>query len=116
MHNLEHGYTIMWYDETIADSATELAQVKAIARKFKESGDNMNFRNKFIAAPWTEERRGRRPSSPTGQHVAFTHWSGDTSDAPSTGVWQYCSDVSGAALTTFMDNYPYTDAPEATIQ
>jgi hypothetical protein len=113
VHNLEHGYTILWYDKTIADNGTDLAQVKAIARKYKESEDNMNFRNKFIAAPWLDsDEDGAK--FPKGQHVAFTHWKGDTTN--STGVWQYCSDVSGAALTTFMDTYPYTDAPEATIQ
>ena len=112
VHNLEHGYTIMWYDQTIADSTTELAQVKAIARKFKESGDNQNFRNKFIAAPWLEsDEDGAK--FPDGQNVAFTHWSGDTTN--SKGIWQYCSDVSGKALTDFMDTYPYTDAPEAPV-
>ncbi|WP_148614030.1 DUF3105 domain-containing protein [Nocardioides rubriscoriae] len=110
VHNLEHGYTILWYDETIADSSTQLAQVKAIARKFKESGDNLNFRNKFIAAPWTSDDEGGK-KFPSGQHVAFTHWMGNTTT--STGVWQYCSDVSGGALVAFLDKYPYTDAPEA---
>ena len=27
-------------------------------------------------------------------------------------MWQYCSDVSGAALDTFMTDYPYMDSPE----
>ena len=112
VHNLEHGYTILWYDQTVADDTDQLAQVKAIARKFKESGDNANFRNKFIAAPWTDDDENGR-KFPDGQHVAFTHWKGDTTN--STGVWQYCSDVSGEALVSFMDEYPYTDAPEATI-
>ncbi|MCW2814628.1 MAG: hypothetical protein JWN84_2083 [Nocardioides sp.] len=112
VHNLEHGYTIMWYDESIADNAGDLAQVRAIARKFKESDDNMNFRNKFIAAPWTSDDEAGK-DFPKGQKVAFTHWKGDTTN--STGVWQYCSDVSGEALLSFMDEYPYTDAPEATI-
>lgn len=112
VHNLEHGYTIMWYDESIADDADELAQVKAIARKFKESGDDQNFRNKFIAAPWTGDDEDGA-DFPDGQRVAFTHWSGESES--SMGVWQYCADVSGAALTSFMDTYPYTDAPEATV-
>ncbi|WP_134764580.1 DUF3105 domain-containing protein [Nocardioides sp. 1609] len=112
VHNLEHGYTILWYDETIADDATQLGQIRAIANKFKESGDAKNYRNKFIAAPWLDsDEDGAR--FPDGQHVAFTHWKGTTEE--STGVWQYCGDVSGAALETFMDTYPYTDAPEATI-
>jgi hypothetical protein len=28
------------------------------------------------------------------------------------GVFQYCSKPSGAALKTFMLDYPYTDSPE----
>jgi hypothetical protein len=28
------------------------------------------------------------------------------------GVWQYCSAPSGAALETFMKDYPYLDSPE----
>jgi hypothetical protein len=113
VHNLEHGYTILWYDQSVADDSGKLAQIKAIARKFKESGDNMNFRNKFIAAPWLESDQDGDAKFPDGQHIAFTHWKGDTST--SVGVWQYCNDVSGEALVDFMEKYPYTDAPEATI-
>lgn len=113
VHNLEHGYTILWYDQSIADDTEQLAQVRAIAKKFDESGDNLNFRNKFIAAPWLTSDDDGDNTFPEGQHVAFTHWSGDSTT--STGVWQYCTDVSGAALETFLDEYPYTDSPEATI-
>jgi hypothetical protein len=110
VHNLEHGYTILWYDETIADDSSQLAQVRAIARKFDGSEDDLNFRLKFIAAPWTDDDEGGK-KFPDGQHVAFTHWKGDAEK--SIGVTQYCSEVSGAALVDFMDKYPYTDAPEA---
>ena len=27
-------------------------------------------------------------------------------------MWQYCSDVSGAALQTYMTDYPFSDSPE----
>ncbi|WP_340537507.1 DUF3105 domain-containing protein [Nocardioides sp. GXZ039] len=112
VHNLEHGYTILWYDESIADDPGQLGQIEAIAKKFKESGDAKNYRNKFIAAPWlSSDENGAK--FPKDQHIAFTHWKGDSQT--STGVWQYCSEVSGAALETFMDDYPYTDAPEAVV-
>ena len=64
---------------------------------------------------------GRRPTAspfPDGQHIAFTHWSvGGTTNAAAgsdkqVGVWQYCSSVSGAALQTYMDDYPFSDSPE----
>jgi hypothetical protein len=112
VHNLEHGYTILWYDSTIADDQTAMDELGAIADNFS-SDDNM--RDKFIAAPWTsDDEDGKK--FPEGQHVAFTHWSVGGADAASAddqvGIFQYCSDVSGAALQSFMEKYPYFDSPE----
>jgi hypothetical protein len=113
VHNLEHGYTILWYDETIADDSELLNEVEGIADKFRGSDDN--FRFKFIAAPWTSEDADGL-EFPEGQHIAFTHWSaggnGETDTTKQVGVWQYCSAPSGAALDEFMTKYPYTDSPE----
>jgi hypothetical protein len=113
VHNLEHGYTILWYDTTIAEDDSAMKQIQAIADKF--SGSDDNFRDKFIAAPWTsKDEKGK--SFPDGQHVAFTHWSaggtGVTDVAKQVGAFQYCSDVSGAALDAFMEKYPFSDTPE----
>ncbi|WP_395656127.1 DUF3105 domain-containing protein [Nocardioides sp.] len=113
VHNLEHGYTILWYDSTIADDSSAMDEVQAIAAKFDESGDN--FRDKFIAAPWeSSDENGKK--FPEGQHVALTHWSaggtGETDATKQVGVFQYCSAPSGAALQTFMDKYPFSDTPE----
>ena len=111
VHNLEHGYTILWYDETAAEDDDMLNTIEGIADKFDTDDDN--FRLKFIAAPWTSED-GK--DFPEGQHIAFTHWSaggnGETDTTKQEGVWQYCSEPSGAALKKFMDDYPYTDSPE----
>jgi hypothetical protein len=107
LHNLEHGYTILWYDPTIADDNDMLVQVEGIAKKLDAS--DSNFRFKFIAAPWTSDDEKEVGKFPEGQHIALTHWTGGDQ---SQGVWQYCSEPSGAALKTFMDDYPYTDSPE----
>ena len=113
VHNLEHGYTILWYDDTVADDTEMINQVEGIAEKFRGSDDN--FRFKFIAAPWTGDDEGGK-KFPEGQHIAFSHWSaggnGETDTAKQVGVWQYCSAPSGAALDAFMKDYPYTDSPE----
>lgn len=106
IHNLEHGFTILWYDETAAKDATTLAEIRAIAKKLSVS--DTNNRLSFIAAPWTGDDGG---SFPKGQHIAFTHWSAND-DGSSKGVWQYCSEPSGEALEQFMKDYPYYDAPE----
>jgi len=112
VHNLEHGYTLLWYDKTV--SAAQLSEIRAIAAKFP--GDT-NFRYKFIAVPWLPaDQKAIGKSFPKGTHIAFTHWSqggtGITDTSKQVGVFQYCSDVSGAALKTFMTTYPYTDSPE----
>ena len=112
VHNLEHGYTILWYDDTV--STSELNEIRAIGQKFP--GDT-NFRYKFIAVPWLPaDAKAIGKEFPKGEHIAFTHWSqggtGITDTSKQVGVFQYCSDVSGSALKTFMEKYPYTDAPE----
>jgi len=115
VHNLEHGYTIMWYDETVADDSAQMEEIRAIADKF---GGSEDLRNKFKAVPWTSEDGDPFPE---GQHVALTRWStgnGPAVDAglvpqgEQTGAWQYCSEPSGAALDRFMLEFPYTDSPE----
>ena len=110
VHSLEHGYTILWYDDTIAKDSKALADVRAIAAKF----DNpVSLSQHFIAAPWTTTDG---PAMPGGAHVALTHWSrGGTHGNPSgqIGVWQYCSGVSGSAVSQFRKDYPPPDAPES---
>lgn len=106
VHNLEHGYNLLWYDKTVADDADQLAEVKAIASKFE--GDEQT--DKFIALPWTEED-GK--AFPDGAHVALTHWYADPQDpTKQEGVWQYCGAPSGEAVAKFVKDYPYTDSPE----
>jgi Protein of unknown function (DUF3105) len=112
VHNLEHGFTILWYDETIAKDDKAMNELEGIAAKFDTDDDN--YRNKFKIVPWTSEDENGA-TFPDGQHIALTHWSvgGDSSDtSKQVGVWQYCSAVSGAAVYDFVQKYPYTDSPE----
>jgi hypothetical protein len=109
VHNLEHGYTILWYDDTVADDNDQMLELSALSDKL--SGTD-NFRTKFIAAPWTSEDGD---AFPDGQHVALTHWSLGEGEDGQVGVWQYCSAVSGEALNDFMLEYPYTDSPEPNV-
>jgi len=111
VHNLEHGYTILWYDETVAVDNEQMSELRGIADKF--SGTS-NMRFKFKAVPW---RESDGKAFTDDQHIAFTHWSiGGADQDPSgdgqVGVWQYCSAVSGDALNDFMIKYPYMDSPE----
>jgi len=107
VHNLEHGFTILWYDETAADDSATLGEIKAIADKLNDS--DTNNRLSFKAVPWTNDD-GK--DFPDGMHIALTHWAADQATGKSEGVWQYCSEPSGEALEKFMKDYPYYDAPE----
>lgn len=113
VHNLEHGYNVLWYDETAADDSAMMDDLRAIAAKLEGTE---NLRHKFKAVPWTSEDGDPFPE---GQHIAFTHWSiggaGSTDHSKAVGVWQYCSEPSGAALEQFMEDYPYMDSPEPTV-
>jgi hypothetical protein len=113
VHNLEHGYTILWYDASITGDA--LDQVHAIAKKFDGTTD---FRDKFIAVPWLSSdsaslAKGVSAQFPEGTHIALTHWeTAATGSGWGPGVAQYCKGVSGAAVKSFTIAYPYTDSPE----
>ncbi len=108
VHNLEHGYNLLWYDATVAKDKDQVAVIKSIAAKF----EGQKLSDKFIAAPWTS-KDGK--AFPSGKHVALTHWStgGDPSDIKKQrGVWQYCGTPSGEAVADFAKKYPYSDSPE----
>ncbi|MCW2820062.1 MAG: hypothetical protein JWR42_2849 [Marmoricola sp.] len=100
VHSLEHGHTILWYDDTVKPGTDAYQTVKSIAAKFDAENDY------FMAAPW-EKTDGA--SFPSGTHVALTHWTGPQDQQ---GITQYCGAPSGAVLSTFMKAYPKGDAPE----
>jgi hypothetical protein len=111
VHNLEHGYTMLWYDETAAKDDDTMSTLRGLAAKFPS---DTNLRDKFKVVPWTKED-GK--AFPKGMHVAMTHWSvggrgGDSTAEKQEGIFQYCSEPSGAALEAFMTEYPYMDSPE----
>ena len=99
VHSLEHGHTILWYDDTVEPGTEAYKDVKAISEKFKET-------DKFIAAPWTTDDGKPFPS---GKHVALTHWTGPENQQ---GITQYCGAPSGAVVSKFTKDYPASNAPE----
>ena len=99
VHSLEHGHTILWYDDTVKPGTAAYKNVKAMSGKFGE-GD------KFIAAPWT---KADGASFPSGKHVALTHWTGPEDQQ---GITQYCGAPSGPVLAQFMKKYPARSSPE----
>lgn len=97
VHNLEHGYTVLWY--TSATSATQVEDLKRISDLARE---DPNTNAKFIVSAW-DEARG---AFPAGKTVALSHWGKDN------GYRQLCGAVSGAAVKDFVAAHPWRDSPE----
>jgi hypothetical protein len=95
VHNLEHGYTLVWYDSTI--TGQQLSDLRDLSVSIPAHGTP-----KFIVTAW-DTKHGQFPP---GKHVAFSHW------GATTGYMQLCSKVSGEAIQTFVEQHPYTDSPE----
>lgn len=110
VHNLEHGYVIVWYRSNLSSK-----QVSVLQRISKTFGtDDNNPANKFIAAPWDDAVDGGAMDA--GKNVVITRWYADPKDPGDTtkqkGVRQPCVAVSGPAIKAFMAKYPYQDSPE----
>jgi hypothetical protein len=108
VHNLEHGYTILWYDQSAGDAKkTELEQIAKDANKLDAT------LNKFIVSAW-DPSYGQLPA---GKKFALSHWSATlgadkTSVASQAGHRQLCGDLSGEVVKAFVQQFPRTSAPE----
>ena len=101
VHSLEHGHTLIWYDDTIKTGSTSYQAIKQIT-------DRLGLDSYVFAAPWTSSDEGGK-KFPSGKHVALTHWTGPDSQK---GVTQYCGAPSGKVIDTFVTKYPKENAPE----
>jgi hypothetical protein len=97
VHNLEHGYTVVWYDESTPKAQQdELKKLAPLAR------DSDNAGPKFIVSAW-DQSRGAFPSN---KHIAMSHWGAKS------GYRQFCGQVSGEAIQSFVQKHPSADSPE----
>jgi Protein of unknown function (DUF3105) len=109
VHNLEHGYTVVWYR---ADAPSK--QIKDLQRIAKTFGsEEYDPADKFIAAPWTDADGS---GFPAGKDIVITRWTAAADDpsnpAAQQGVRRACTNVSGAAIKEFMTKYPVANSPE----
>lgn len=114
VHNLEHGYNILWYDQAVIDDPDALDHVQAIASDYARLSGAPDPATAFIAAPWTDEDGAPFPD---GMHFALTHWYADPTDrtasrADEVGLTRYCSTISAELVREWMNAYPLSDAPE----
>jgi len=102
VHSLEHGHTLIWYDDTIKPGSQAYKDLKRIAAKYAGTSTYVNI------VPW--ESTDGKPF-PSGKHVVLTHWAGPQ-DGDQEGVWEYCGKPSGSVIKSFVKKYPNKDAPE----
>jgi hypothetical protein len=108
VHNLEHGYTVLWYDVKAGDAKkAELEELAKVANKTEWA------LGKFIVSAW-DPSYGELPA---GKKFALSHWSATlgadgTSVASQAGHRQLCGDLSGAVVKAFVQEFPHTSAPE----
>ena len=108
VHNLEHGYTILWYDDSA--TAKQISDLKAISR---EANKSTAAQNKFIASSW-DTAYG---TFPAGKHFALSHWSAQPSDlSKQIGHRQLCAGLSGDVVQKFITAHPHDEAPEPNAQ
>ena len=108
VHNLEHGYTVLWYDQQAGEAKkAELEQIAKLANRIDAAS------GKFIVSAW-DPSYGELPA---GKKFALSHWSAtvgteQTSEANQVGNRQLCGDLSGAVVKTFIEKHPRTASPE----
>jgi hypothetical protein len=109
VHNLEHGYTVVWYRADAPDE--QIQNLERISKTF--GSDDYNPADKFIAAPWSDADGA---GFPAGKNVVITRWTADPNNPADVtqqrGVRQACTNVSGAAIKDFMAKYPTANSPE----
>ena len=96
MHNLEHGYTVLWYDGTKVKDTTLLKDVADQANKVTEAS------GKFKVVEWDASRG----AFPADKPYALSHWAKDA------GHRQLCGDLSGQVIIDFVKKYPKDDTQE----
>ncbi|NJO12843.1 MAG: DUF3105 domain-containing protein, partial [Gammaproteobacteria bacterium] len=98
VHNLEHGYTVVWYAESLPQAQQD--ELKRISELLREDDATAG---KFIVSAW-DSSRGELPE---GKQVALSHWGKEN------GYRQLCGSVSGEAVKAFVAQYPVHRLPGA---
>jgi hypothetical protein len=108
VHNLEHGYTVLWYDQQAGEAKkAQLEELAKIVNKTDAASE------KFIVSAWDPSYG----TLPTGKKFALSHWSATlgadgTSILSQQGHRQLCGDLSGEVVKAFTEQHPRTSAPE----
>jgi hypothetical protein len=108
VHNLEHGYTILWYDRSV--ETEQAATFKALATKVNAMKESAN---RFLISPW-DPAYGALPA---GKKYALSHWGADVDRSSGKvtnqmGHRQLCGGLNSTVVEDFVKKFPWSAAPE----
>jgi hypothetical protein len=108
VHNLEHGYTILWYDRSVEKE--QAAAFEALATKVNAMKESAN---KFLIVPWNPAYG----TFPAGKKYALSHWAADVDQSTGKvgqqmGHRQLCGGLSTTVVEDFVKKFPWSSAPE----
>ena len=112
VHNLEHGYTMLWYDETAAKDSGTMDQVRAIAAKFAGTIEPAGQVQGRAVDVLGRERQGLPEGPAHRRHALVGRRRRLRCRRQAAGRLAVLLQPSGAALESFMTKYPYLDSPE----
>ena len=101
VHNLEHGYTILWYDGSKVKDTDPAQGRRRPGQQAQQSPPASSRSSSGTPAVARSPRASRTPSS---------HWAKDA------GHRQLCGDLSGQAVVDFVKKYPASDTQEPGAQ
>ncbi|GAB3074203.1 hypothetical protein GCM10027053_44880 [Intrasporangium mesophilum] len=108
VHNLEHGYTILWYDRSVEkEQASAFQALSTQINAMKESG------NKFIISPWNPAYG----AFPAGKKYALSHWAATLDQSTGQisnqmGHRELCGGLNTTVVENFVKKFPWSSAPE----
>ena len=101
VHSQEHGWTMVWYDESIADDDAAMANLEDVASQVDDAD-----LTKVVIVPWTSDDGDAFPDD---THVAFTHWGNDDDGTE----WrQFCVEPNVDAIVAFSGRHPSSESNE----
>ncbi len=108
VHNLEHGYTILWYDRSV--ETQQAASFEALATRINAMPESAN---KFLISPWDPSYG----AFPAGKKYALSHWAADVNQgtgsiANQKGHRQLCGGLNTTVVEDFVKKFPWSSAPE----
>ena len=103
VHSQEHGWTIVWYDESLADDDAAMADIQTASDAVNDAGAV-----KVVFVPWGSDDGDAFPDD---AQIAITHWTLNA-DGDELEVRQFCSSVNAEAIVAFSERNPYSASRE----